>query len=255
MNIFAEQSIIVILLQIMSTLGKTLTMNTFAQKIKWALRVAIAAALLIIIATASINAYIIYSASGHIADSLETTAPAPVAIVLGASVRSKSKLSGVYEERVEKALALYRIGRVKKLLITGTHREDNYDEVNPVKSYLLARSVPLQDIMLDHYGYNTFQSLYRAQAIFGIKRAIVVTQRFHLHRAVYLARRLGIAAEGLPADDKPSLSPEMRRWKAREILARVKAFIDITLVGDDASPPVNGNAEGIEIYSAATTSD
>lgn len=220
---------------------------------KWLFSATIAALLSVILVTAAINAYIIYSASNHIARTVETVNPAPVAIVLGASVIGKSRLSGIYEERVNKALELYRLGKVEKLLITGTHREDNYDEVNPVKSYLLERSVPLKDILLDHYGYNTFQSLYRAQAIFGIKRAVVVTQRFHLHRAVFLARRLGIEADGLPADAKPSLSPEMRRWKAREILARVKAFIDATLVGDAAAPPSIGNEPGIEIYSNTAT--
>ncbi len=109
----------------------------------------------------------------------------PVAIVFGAA-------GDILEDRVSTGVALYKAGKVKKLLMTGDNSRDGYNEPQAMKDQALAEGVPAQDIVLDYAGFRTYDSLYRAHAIFGVTSALLVTQRYHLPRALFLARRLGI---------------------------------------------------------------
>ncbi|HVY62883.1 MAG TPA: ElyC/SanA/YdcF family protein [Planctomycetota bacterium] len=154
--------------------------------------------------------------------SAEAAPAAPVAIVFGAGVRG-DRLSAVLVDRLDTAVALYRGGKVRKLLVSGDHGRKTYDEPGAMAAYLEARGIPPEDVFLDHAGFDTYASLYRAKAVFAVERALLVSQEFHLPRALYYARRLGIEAAGVAADRRRYLRA---RWYAvRECLASLKAVL------------------------------
>ena len=127
--------------------------------------------------------------------------PAQAALVLGAQVAGqRPSPSAMLEDRVRAAAALYRDRRVAKVLVSGDHGTVGYDEVGTMRRRLLSLGVPARDIFEDHAGFDTWDSMVRAKQVFEVKTAIVVTQRFHLARALWLARRAGLRASGLAAD-------------------------------------------------------
>lgn len=146
-----------------------------------------------------------------------------VAIVLGASVYSNGNLTPILEDRANLALELYKSNAVEKILITGDNHDKSYNEVVPVRTFLISKEVPAEDIFTDFAGLDTYDSMYRAANIFEVKRALIITQRFHLPRALYAARSLGVDAYGIPADQ--------RRYNLkndfRELFATVKTFFEI----------------------------
>ncbi len=150
---------------------------------------------------------------------------AHTAIVLGAYVDPEGWLSDMLEDRVMTAVELYRRGKVKKLLMTGDHGEESYDEVNNMRLYAEKEGVPTEDIFMDHAGFKTYESMYRADKVFKVKSALVVTQHFHLARAVYLARSRGLDATGVIADRRKYWNVEYNY--IREVPARVKDFIQV----------------------------
>ena len=147
------------------------------------------------------------------------------ALVLGAGVAENGTPSPVLEDRLREALELYRSGRVKTILVSGDHRTHEYDEPNAMRTWLEEKSVPPSAIFMDHAGLDTYSSVWRAKHVFGASRVIIVTQRFHLPRALWMARSMGLEAEGAAAD--------RRRYRgaiwleAREVVSRTKAFIDV----------------------------
>lgn len=145
------------------------------------------------------------------------------ALVLGASVRA-GKPSPILEERAHAAVQLYFAGKVEKILVTGDDSVRSNDEVTPVRKYLQSAGIPDEDIFLDHAGFDTYSSMYRARDIFGVSSVTIVTQDFHLPRAIYIARALGIQALGLPARGGGTASDYVR-----EIPASFKAILDVTL--------------------------
>jgi vancomycin permeability regulator SanA len=145
-------------------------------------------------------------------------------IVLGAGV-SGDDVSQVLGDRLDTALALYRDGRAKKILLTGDHASQWYDEVSAMRKYLEARGVPSDALLLDGAGVDTFSSIARARMVYGIDRAIVVTQAFHLPRAVWLARSLGIEADGAEADKRVYRGAAW--FQVREVISRTKAWVDV----------------------------
>lgn len=126
--------------------------------------------------------------------------PKPVAVVFGARVRRSGELSSVLEDRVRTAVELYRSGKVRKLLMTGDNSRKEYDEPTAMKEFAVLQGIPERDIALDYAGFRTYDSCYRARAIFGVKSAILVTQRYHLPRALYTAQAMGLDAVGCVAD-------------------------------------------------------
>lgn len=149
----------------------------------------------------------------------------PVVIVLGARVTGANKVSDIYADRLKVAANIYKSGKASKILVSGDHGQVDYDEVNAGKNYLLGEGVLARDIFLDHAGFDTYSSIYRAKNIFKIKKALVVTQDFHLPRALYLSRQIGIEALGCSADLQSY--KDIKYLKQREILARVKAWVSI----------------------------
>jgi SanA protein len=151
---------------------------------------------------------------------------AQAALVLGAQVLPSGRPSDMLVDRVKAAEDVYRAGRVDKLLLSGDHSRVNYDEVGTMRKMMLADGIPAADIFTDHAGFDTWDSAQRAKRVFDVDSAVVVTQRFHMARALYEARHAGLDATGFIADRR-NYGRVMPRLKARETLARVKAFGDV----------------------------
>jgi SanA protein len=157
--------------------------------------------------------------------SADTVPSAEAALVLGASVHKDGQPSDILADRLETALELYRKGKVEKFLLSGDNGTAGYDEVNSMKDYLLERGVPGEDIFLDHAGFDSYDSVYRAKTIFGATDLIIVTQRYHLSRALYIAQALDLPVYGVPADRQTYV--KMTYFIMREMLADVKAVLDV----------------------------
>lgn len=147
------------------------------------------------------------------------------AIVLGAKVGSDGNPSDFLADRLDKAVELYERHKISRFLLTGDHGQVSYDEVNAMKSYLLKHHIPEKDIFLDHAGFDTYDSMVRALKVFEVKEAIIVTQEFHLKRSVYIARKKGIDAYGIIADNQNYGS--LTYLKFRESFACIKAFLNV----------------------------
>ncbi len=143
-------------------------------------------------------------------------------LVLGALVHEDGQPSGILEDRLITAIAAYESGASDRLLMSGDHGRADYDEVDAMKAYAVECGVPSSAVFMDHAGFSTYESLYRARDIFQAHRVLIVTQEYHLYRALYVARALGLDAYGLAADIRTY--PGMLKFAAREILARDKDF-------------------------------
>jgi len=146
-------------------------------------------------------------------------------IILGAKVQKGGSLSDMYKDRADAAIEIYRKGKAEKIIVSGDHGGKEYDEVNAAKKYLLEQNIPAKDIFLDHAGFDTYDSLYRARDIFQVEQLIISTQDFHLSRAVYIARKLGIEAFGIRTDRH--IYGGENFYQAREALARIKAHVEV----------------------------
>lgn len=140
-------------------------------------------------------------------------------MVLGCGVY-QDRPTPLLEDRLKRGIAVFHAGAAPKILMSGDHGQENYDEVNIMKQYALDAEISEDNIFMDHAGFSTYESMYRAKEIFGIDKMIIVTQKYHLSRAIYIARMLGIEAYGV-ASDYRSFSGQIYR-DCREILARVK---------------------------------
>ncbi|MGH9944752.1 MAG: SanA/YdcF family protein [Pyrinomonadaceae bacterium] len=160
----------------------------------------------------------------------EEPPPPAVAIVFGAGLwRNGGGPSPVLYDRVASAAELYRAGRVRKLLLTGDNRFRNYNEPAVMRDTAIGLGVPAADLVLDYAGRRTYDSCYRARHIFGVTRAVLVTQRFHLDRALYLCHALGVESVGLAADRRAYPRGARLWWQAREIPATLSAWGDLNL--------------------------
>ena len=141
-------------------------------------------------------------------------------LVLGCGVRSDGTPSQMLRDRLDVAIDMYRQGAAPKLLMSGDHGQPEYDEVNAMKNYAMAQGVPSEDIFMDHAGFSTYESMYRARSIFECEKVIVVTQRYHLYRALHNACAMGMEALGVESDLR---AYARQRWfDLRETAARVK---------------------------------
>ena len=159
-----------------------------------------------------------------------------VAVVFGAAVYGDGRLSPILRDRMDTAIALYESGKVEKILVSGDNQTEYYDEPGAMRDYALRHGIPESDIQADHGGRRTYDTCYRAGEIFQLKSAILVTQTFHLPRAIFTCRQLGVQATGVSADLRPYRG--MRWYEFRETLATLNALRDILR---KAPPPVLGN--------------
>ncbi|HBQ63911.1 MAG TPA: hypothetical protein DD727_03120 [Clostridiales bacterium] len=181
-----------------------------------------------------------------LAEAQTPSLPSPVdaIIVPGALVYGNGSVSGMLADRLDVALRLYKNGISNRILVTGDHGTDGYDEVNAMRLYLQERGVPREVIFMDHAGFDTYDSLYRARDVFMVKTAVITTQEFHLVRALYIGRRLGLDVWGVTADTY--VYPRMSWYRLREYGARSKAFLQVNIfkplprfLGE--AMPVSGN--------------
>lgn len=148
-------------------------------------------------------------------------------LVLGCGVRSDGTPSDMLHDRLRRSVELYELGAAPKLLMTGDHGERYYNEVEAMKQFAVEADVPSEDVFMDHAGFSTYESMYRAAAIFQAKKIIIVTQGYHLYRAVYIARALGMEAYGVSSDYR-NYSGQLV-MDVREVLARVKDFFTVVI--------------------------
>lgn len=166
-------------------------------------------------------------------------------LVLGAGVYSGGQPSPMLSDRLDYGIRLYENGAASKLLMSGDHGRVDYDEVNVMKEYAMERGVPSRDVFMDHAGFSTYESLYRARDIFEAESILIVTQEYHMYRALYIAERLGLEAYGVCSDPREYAVQWYR--DIREVAARAKDFIQCihmpepTFLGE--AIPVSGDGD------------
>jgi len=171
---------------------------------------------------------------------VETLSPQKAAVVFGAGLTSSGRPTAVLKDRVATAVELYQAGKVEKILMSGDNRFIDYNEPGAMKNYALELGMPEEDIVLDYAGRRTYDTCYRAGAIFQLDKAILVTQWFHLPRALYTCSALGLETVGVAADRRSYRDEDF--WKVREILASLIAMIQVHLTHPE---PVLGEQEPI----------
>jgi SanA protein len=150
-----------------------------------------------------------------------------LAIVFGAGLRRDGTPTAILRDRVETASKLYLDGKVEKILMSGDNRFENYNEPESMRQYALALGVPNDAIAVDYAGRRTYDTCYRAKTVFKVDSALLVTQRFHLPRALFLCNALGLNAQGVEANNNRYRSGSLLIWNFREQLATVAAFLDV----------------------------
>lgn len=185
----------------------------------------LALAAVCLVAVFAIDAHVRSSAESRIVTADETARLDGIdcIVVLGFGVRPDGQPSDMLADRITQGVALYEKGASPKLLMSGDHSRSDYDEVNTMRNVAVEAGVPADDVFMDHAGFSTYESMYRARDVFGAKRIVIVSQRYHLYRALYVAERLGLDAYGVAADLRPYAGQEAR--EVREILARDKDFL------------------------------
>ena len=198
------------------------------KKKKW-MRLAVILLALVVLASAlvlGINAYVIAKTRGMIISPQQAaeTENTDCILILGCRVYEDGTPSHMLEDRLQQGVELFEAGAAPKLLMSGDHGQQDYDEVNAMKNYAVNCGIESSDVFMDHAGFSTYESLYRAKEIFGAEKVIIVTQRYHLYRALYIARQLGLEAYGVASDPRSYAGQIMR--DIREILARNKDFLN-----------------------------
>ena len=198
------------------------------KKIKRILWVLIAMIILIGIVVLLIDSFVKFSSKEQIIKNGDFNKLEEIdgVIILGAGIWG-DKPSPMLEDRLLEGVKLYKAGVVNKILATGDHGTNGYDEVSVMKKFIMEQGVPSEDIFMDHAGFSTYESIYRAKAIFEVENAIIVTQEYHLYRALYIANRLGLKALGAPSNPREYAGQAYR--EIREVLARNKDFIQCIL--------------------------
>jgi len=198
-----------------------------------------------IIVVLGINQYMKKTVQGNIitAEGAAKLENVDAVIILGAGVWNGDTPSPMLNDRLLRGIGLYKSGAAPKLLMSGDHGRVDYDEVNVMKNFAIHAGIDSEDIFMDHAGFSTYESVYRAKEIFGVKKVIIVTQGYHLFRGLYIAKKLGIEAYGVASDQQVYGGQQSR--ELREILARNKDFINTILkpkptYGGEAIP-INGD--------------
>ena len=194
-----------------------------------------------------VNGYVVHSTKDRILSPEDAAALTDVdcILVLGCYVYENGRPSDMLADRLRRGLELHQSGASPKLLMSGDHGQTTYDEVNAMKQYALDRGIASSDVFMDHAGFSTYESMYRARDVFKAKKVLIVTQEYHLHRALYIARALGLEAYGVPSDYHNYIGQFSR--DVREVLARNKDFVTSifkpkpTFLGE--AIPVSGNGD------------
>ena len=194
-----------------------------------------------------IDAYVVHSTSQQILSPEEAALLEDVdcILVLGCKVHDNGVPSAMLEDRLRRGTELFQAGTAPKLLMSGDHGTVTYNEVQAMKQYAIGKGIASSDVFMDHAGFSTYESIYRAKEVFQAKRIVIVTQEYHLYRALYVAQALGVEAYGVSADYRSYVGQTAR--DIREILARNKDFLTSvfkpypTYLGE--AFPVSGNGD------------
>ena len=216
-------------------------------KLKQILMILLCLALVGVVALCSINGFVKAVAKERILTVEEAAELEDVdcIIVLGCQVRDDGTLSHMLRDRLVRGIEVYNAGAAPKLLMSGDHGRKDYDEVNAMKQYAIDNGVASENVFMDHAGFSTYETVYRAKEIFEADKVIIVTQEYHLYRALYIAEKLDIEAYGVSSDLNNYTGQSMRDF--REILARCKDWAmcifkpEPTYLGDVI--PVDGNGD------------
>jgi len=198
------------------------------QMLKLAASVAAGCSLVAVVLLGGLRLWIEHKTRDRIYVRIEDVPSRAVAIVLGAGLWADGSLTPVLADRVATAAELYQVGAVRVLLFSGDNRFMDYNEPQAMFEYAVRLGVPEDAIVLDYAGRRTYDSCYRARAIFGVDRALVVTQRFHAPRALYLCDALGVDAVAAVAD-RQDYTPRRFAWETREYLAMALAWWDVNV--------------------------
>lgn len=209
--------------------------------------VLISLAVIGVIVVISINAYMKADSKKRIITPEEASQIQGVdcILVLGAGIWGEGRPTHMLEDRLLEGINLYRMGASNRILMSGDHGREEYDEVNTMKQYATNNGIPSRDVFMDHAGFSTYESLYRARDIFEADKIIIVTQEYHLYRALYIAKKLGIDAYGVASNPRQYAGQSYR--EARELLARTKDFLYVIVkpkpkyLGETI--PVSGNGD------------
>ena len=206
----------------------------------------VAAVLAVVAVFAVTNVVTIVGSKGSIVNADEASiSSADAIVVLGASVFADGTPSGILQDRLDDGIALYFAGVAPKLIMSGDNGTESYNEVRVMKQYAIAQGVPSEDIFCDHAGFSTYESMYRAKYVFGCQRIVVATQTYHLYRALWSAKSLGMQATGVPSDYHEY--QKQLQYDIREVPARTKDFFKAlfrmpsTYVGDAISLDQDGD--------------
>lgn len=193
------------------------------RKYKAVIFVVLGIALLIGIAAVSLSVYMVKATEKSVftADTFKNDEKADCILILGAGVKD-GKPKPMLRDRLLTGIELYKSGAAKKIIMSGDHGRADYDEVNVMRAFALEQGVRAEDIFLDHAGFSTYDSVYRAKNIFGAENIIIVSQKYHLYRALYIAKKLDVKAAGVYADLN-TYGGQLKR-DIREITARDKDF-------------------------------
>lgn len=213
---------------------------------KKVIKVGIIIIIIIVLIILLINFYVKNSTKNQIIekDDYSTLKNIDCIIILGAGIWG-DKPSPMLEDRLKEGILLYNNEVSDKIIMSGDHGREEYDEVNTMKKYAIENGILSENIFMDHAGFSSYESIYRAKEIFNAKKVVIVTQKYHLYRALYIANQLGLEAYGVGADPRQYVGAIYR--EAREILARNKDFIkcifkpEPTYLGDTI--PVSGNGD------------
>jgi len=175
-----------------------------------------------------IDQYVQRTGAKYISDG-EDVPEAEALLILGANVFPDGTVSLMLHDRLTQGYELYKSGKARKIIVSGDHSRKDYDEVHAMKKFLIEKGVPPQDVFMDHAGFSTYESVYRARDIFRVKKVIIVTQRYHLPRAIYSARQLGLDAYGAAAD-LSNYGEVVTAYRLREAAARNKDYLLATFI-------------------------
>ncbi len=194
------------------------------RRVRWSMLVILGVFFLGVCFVIGLNAYVKHSTEERILSVEEAARMENMdcILVLGCGVEEDGTPSDMLRDRLDRSIEVYQLGAAPKLLMSGDHGRVEYNEVGTMKQYAIGEGILSQDIFMDHAGFSTYESLYRAKEIFCADRIIIVTQKYHLYRALYIAEQLGIEAYGV-ASDQHTYGGQMMR-DIREVAARCKDF-------------------------------
>lgn len=193
------------------------------RKINRMIKIMIIGIIILMIAIFSLNIYVVNNTKNEIVkeENVSNIEGVDCILILGAGIWG-DKPSPMLEDRLKEGIVLYKKGTTKKIIMSGDHSREDYDEVKIMKEYAESEGVPSEDIFMDHAGFSSYDSVYRAKEIFGVQKMIIVTQKYHLYRSLYIAKKLGIEAYGIESNLRTYPGQVFR--EIREILARDKDY-------------------------------